>query len=73
MRCCQSCWLKYFGKRDKKQEISNFCEFVKNDVFVGQNRKNRERDTFHFLVISPILVELMRHTVPHFKVFYQLF
>ena len=54
-------------------KISNFCEFVNNDKFVDQNRKNHERDSFHFQIISTILVELMRHTIPHFKALYQLF
>ena len=51
-------------------EISNFCEFVNNDKFVDQNCKNHERDSFHFLIISTILVELLRHTIPHFKALY---
>ena len=51
-------------------EISNFCEFAK---IIGQNRKNHERDTFNFLFISLILVELLRHTIPQFKALYQSF
>ena len=54
-------------------KISNFCEFVKNDIFFDQNRKNHQRDAFHFLITSPILVELLRHTIPHFEAHYQLF
>ena len=40
---------------------------MSNDKFVGQNRKNHERDLFHSSIISPILVELLRCTIPHFK------
>ena len=46
---------------------------MKNDTFVGQNRKNHERDTFNFLIIYPILVELQRCTIPHFKALDQSF
>ena len=60
----------YFGYRDKKWEISNFYDFVINDIFAGQNHKKKERDTFSFLDISAILVELLRHTIPHFKALY---
>ena len=40
---------------------------MNNDKFVDQNRKNHERDLFHLSIISPILVELLRHRIPHFK------
>ena len=45
----------------------------KNDRFVGENRKSPERGTFNFLSISPMLVELLRHTIPQFKALKQSF
>ena len=50
-----------------------FMSYQLDDKFIDQNRKNHEWDIFNFSIISQILVELLRHTIPHFKALYQLF
>ena len=41
-----------------------------NDIIFRQDHKIQESDTFNFLDISPILVELLRQPIPHFKALY---
>ena len=54
----------------KNMKLQIFGSLKENGKFIDQNCKNHERDLFHFLIISIILVELLRHTIPHFKALY---